>query len=97
MQGRLGVHDLGKASGIVDASAAFGPGAFLVTVQAHTLWVEKAPGAEDNASGVGVLLAVAEAYLARQGARKDDPESFCRIGKAEIAAGSVTGSLLVSK
>jgi hypothetical protein len=26
---------------VVDASAAFGAGAFLVTVQAHTLWVEK--------------------------------------------------------
>ena len=36
-----------EASGIVDASAAFGPGAYLVSVQAHTLWVEKAPG-EDN-------------------------------------------------
>jgi hypothetical protein len=33
-----------ETSGIVDASAAFGPGAFLINVQAHTLWVEKAPG-----------------------------------------------------
>ncbi|HET7678001.1 MAG TPA: hypothetical protein VFK38_09130 [Candidatus Limnocylindrales bacterium] len=33
-----------EASGIVDASAAFGPGAFLVDVQAHSLWVEKALG-----------------------------------------------------
>jgi hypothetical protein len=30
-----------EASGIVDVSRWFGPGAFLVTVQAHTLWVEK--------------------------------------------------------
>ncbi|HEU0245737.1 MAG TPA: hypothetical protein VFR38_01485 [Gaiellaceae bacterium] len=36
-----------ETSGIVDASAAFGPGAFLIDVQAHTLWVEKADG-EDN-------------------------------------------------
>jgi hypothetical protein len=36
-----------EASGIVDASAAFGPGAFLIDVQAHTLWVEAAPG-DDN-------------------------------------------------
>jgi hypothetical protein len=36
-----------ESSGIVDASALFGRGAFLVNVQAHTLWVEKAPG-EDN-------------------------------------------------
>jgi Bacterial protein of unknown function (DUF839) len=36
-----------ESSGIVDASSVFGPGAFLVTVQAHTLWVEKRPG-DDN-------------------------------------------------
>jgi hypothetical protein len=36
-----------ETSGIVDASAAFGSGAFLIDVQAHTLWVEKADG-EDN-------------------------------------------------
>ena len=33
-----------ETTGIVDASAAFGPGAFLINVQAHTLWVEKADG-----------------------------------------------------
>jgi hypothetical protein len=33
-----------ESSGIVDASSAFGPGAFLVDVQAHTLFVETAPG-----------------------------------------------------
>jgi hypothetical protein len=33
-----------ETSGIVDASAAFGAGAFLIDVQAHTLWVEKADG-----------------------------------------------------
>lgn len=33
-----------ESSGIVDASSAFGPGAYLVTIQAHTLWVEKADG-----------------------------------------------------
>jgi hypothetical protein len=33
-----------ETTGIVDASAAFGPGAFLINVQAHTLWVEKAVG-----------------------------------------------------
>lgn len=40
-----------ETSGIVDASAAFGPGAFLITVQAHTLWVEKAPGEDNNGDG----------------------------------------------
>jgi hypothetical protein len=33
-----------ETSGIVDASAAFGAGSFLINVQAHTLWVEKADG-----------------------------------------------------
>ena len=40
-----------ESSGIVDASSAFGPGAFLITVQAHTLWVEKAPGDDNNGDG----------------------------------------------
>jgi hypothetical protein len=42
--GNLGAWE---SSGVVDASSVFGPGAFLVTVQAHTLWVDKAPG-DDN-------------------------------------------------
>jgi hypothetical protein len=40
-----------ESSGIVDASAAFGPGAFLINIQAHTLWVEKAPGDDNNGDG----------------------------------------------
>jgi hypothetical protein len=40
-----------ESSGIVDASAAFGAGAFLIDVQAHTLWVEKAPGDDNNGDG----------------------------------------------
>jgi hypothetical protein len=32
-----------ESSGIVDASALFGPGAWLVTVQAHSIWVETQP------------------------------------------------------
>jgi hypothetical protein len=40
-----------ESSGIVDASAAFGPGAFLIDVQAHTLWVEQAPGDDNNGDG----------------------------------------------
>ena len=40
-----------ESSGIVDASAAFGPGAFLINVQAHSLWVEKAPGEDNNDDG----------------------------------------------
>jgi hypothetical protein len=40
-----------ESTGIVDASAAFGPGAFLINVQAHTLWIEKAPGEDNNGDG----------------------------------------------
>jgi hypothetical protein len=41
-----------EASGIVDVSSVFGPGAFLVTIQAHSLWVEKAAG-DDNVAPPG--------------------------------------------
>ena len=37
-----------ESSGIVDASAAFGPGAYLIDVQAHTYWVESAPGPDTS-------------------------------------------------
>jgi hypothetical protein len=40
-----------ESTGIVDAQRAFGRGAFLVNVQAHTLWVEKAPGDDNNGDG----------------------------------------------
>jgi hypothetical protein len=40
-----------ESTGIVDASAAFGADAFLINVQAHTLWVEKAPGDDNNGDG----------------------------------------------
>jgi hypothetical protein len=48
-RGNLGAWE---ASGIVDASPWFGPGAFLINVQAHTLWVEKGPG-DDNFAPTG--------------------------------------------
>ncbi|HEX9259740.1 MAG TPA: hypothetical protein VF855_09405, partial [Acidimicrobiales bacterium] len=46
--GNLGAWE---TTGIVDASAAFGPGAFLLNVQAHSVWVEKAPGDDNNGDG----------------------------------------------
>ena len=46
--GNLGAWE---TSGIVDASEAFGPGAYLIDVQAHTLWVERAPGDDNNGDG----------------------------------------------
>jgi hypothetical protein len=44
--GNLSIGNWGawETTGIVDASAAFGAGAYLINIQAHTLWVEKAPG-----------------------------------------------------
>jgi hypothetical protein len=41
-----------ESSGIVDASTAFGPGAFLIDVQAHTFWVDSRPG-DDNVAPAG--------------------------------------------
>jgi len=43
------------------------------------------------------IYAVAEDYLARNGAKKGNAESFCAIGRAEIAGRTVSGSLLVAK
>jgi hypothetical protein len=48
-RGNLGAWE---SSGIIDASSVFGPGAFLVTIQANTLWIEKAPG-DDNVAPAG--------------------------------------------
>jgi hypothetical protein len=42
-----------EASGIVDVSDFFGAGTFLVTVQAHTLFVETAPGPDLDPSVAG--------------------------------------------
>ena len=41
-----------ESTGVVDASEWFGPGAFLINVQAHTLWIERALG-EDNFAPAG--------------------------------------------
>jgi hypothetical protein len=42
--GRLGAWE---STGVVDVSSVFGRDTFLVNVQAHTLWVQKAPGFDD--------------------------------------------------
>ena len=47
----IGNQGAWESSGIVDASAAFGPGTYLIDVQAHTLWIEKAPGDDNNGDG----------------------------------------------
>lgn len=43
------------------------------------------------------IYAVAEDYLARKGVKADDPQSFCSLGKQEIAAKNLVGSFLVAK
>lgn len=43
------------------------------------------------------IYAVAEDYMARNGVKKGDAQSFCRLGMQEIAKRTVTGSLLVAK
>jgi len=55
-----------ETTGIVDASAAFGPGAFLINIQAHTLWVEKGPG-EDNTGPLGVPDGLPDFTYKREG------------------------------
>ena len=47
---RLGAWE---SSGIVDASAAFGAGAFFLTIQAHSYWVAKARGARTSSAPNG--------------------------------------------
>ena len=42
------------------------------------------------------IKAEAAAYLAEAGAVEGDPESFCRVGREEIAKGSLIGELLRS-
>ena len=44
--GKLGAWE---STGVVDVSSVFGADTFLINVQAHTLWVEKAPGRDDVA------------------------------------------------
>lgn len=51
----------------------------------------------DSKADKARIYAVAEDYLARNGVVKDDPESYCRLGRAEIERRTVTGSLLVEK
>lgn len=40
------------------------------------------------------IKGLASAYLAKAGAVEGDAESYCKVGRAEVAAGSLTGKLL---
>lgn len=43
------------------------------------------------------IYAVADDYMARNGVTADDKDSYCRLGREEIARNTVTGSLLSAK
>lgn len=43
------------------------------------------------------IYTIAETYLGQKGATAGNGESFCRIGRDEIAANSVIGTLLVAR
>jgi hypothetical protein len=47
-----------ESTGVVDASSIFGPGAFLINVQAHTLWIEQsaAPDWTNKREGGQLML-----------------------------------------
>ena len=47
-----------ESTGIVDVSSIFGPGKFLINIQAHTLWIEKsaATGWTNKREGGQMLL-----------------------------------------
>lgn len=47
--GKLGAWE---ASGIIDVSSIFGPGTFLLDVQAHTLFIDQSPGPDVTGDGV---------------------------------------------
>ena len=51
----------------------------------------------DSKSDKQRIYAVAEDYMARNGVVKGNAESFCQLGRQEIANRTVTGSLLVAK
>ena len=51
----------------------------------------------DSKSDKQRIYGVAEDYMARNGVVKGNAESFCQLGRQEIANRTVTGSLLVAK
>jgi hypothetical protein len=56
----------GRSQNVVATTPGFDPTEPYVLVGAHLDTVPQAPGAEDNASGIGVMLAVAEAVSGRR-------------------------------
>ncbi len=70
----------GRSANLVATTDAFRPDRPHLVLGAHLDTVPQAPGAEDNASGVGVLLAVAEAVA---GARTRLPVVLVAFGAEE--------------
>ncbi len=70
----------GRSLNVVATPAGFDPARPHLVVGAHLDTVPPAPGAEDNASGVGVMLAVAEAAAS---ARTRLPVAFVAFGAEE--------------
>jgi hypothetical protein len=56
----------GESANVIATAPGFDPSRPHLVVGAHLDTVPQAPGAEDNASGVGALLAVAEAVAGRR-------------------------------
>jgi aminopeptidase YwaD len=70
----------GRSANVVATPPGFDPAEPHLVVGAHLDTVPQAPGAEDNASGVGVMLAVAEAASVR---RTRLPTVFVAFGAEE--------------
>jgi hypothetical protein len=70
----------GRSANLVAATADYSPDQPHLVVGAHLDTVPRAPGAEDNASGIGVLLAVAESVAE---ARTRLPVVFVAFGAEE--------------
>ncbi|MCC0064822.1 MAG: DUF5333 domain-containing protein [Defluviimonas sp.] len=79
---------------------------FYAFQQAYDLkrWVRAQGYSEDAIDGYlddkdekHKIYAMAERYLAANGAKKDDVAGFCALGRKEIAANSIAGSLLYEK
>ncbi|AUH35564.1 DUF5333 domain-containing protein [Paracoccus tegillarcae] len=51
----------------------------------------------DSRSVKDRIYGIADTYLAQQGATAGDAESYCRVGRDEIAKNTVSGSLLNAK
>ena len=70
----------GRSANLIAATDDFNPRQPYLVVGAHLDTVPQAPGAEDNASGIGVLLAVAEVVA---GAHPRLPVLFVAFGAEE--------------